>query len=1183
MFLKTIEIKGFKSFADKTELIFTGGITSIVGPNGSGKSNISDAVRWVLGEQSVKTLRGGKMEDVIFAGTQFRKPLGLCQVSLTLDNEDKKLSLEYSNITVSRRLYRSGESEYYINNVQCRLRDIHELFMDTGIGREGYSIIGQGRIDALLSGKQEDRRLLLEEAAGIVKFRWRRSEAEKKLENTEVNLIRIEDILHTYEERLKPLELENKKADEFLRLSEELKDKEKTVLIYSLKKIQYKIDKLESSMERITSSNRESHLELTKLKEDINGYNIRMENIMDESTRCEKDYYDKRELINQGENKIKLLKQKIEDLEDNIKRNYLELKQIENDKIKKSEGITLQNQNLLELKNREKEVNIGILDYENNIKKIEKDIYSRENICKKLKEDKIQYFSNISKLRNHIISIKKDGENIVEKIDKLKSSYESYSKAIIISSEKKNKLLGEISNIKKNISVYQNKIDENNSGILELTNVLNLKENSLQKLNALYNTLEANYKMLVNFHKHYEGYNRTVKALMENIKNHKLDVPAQSCFLVGEIISLQKKFETCIEISLGNSISSVITNNEIIAKIIIKYLKDNKMGRATFLPISIIKGRKISNLHKFEDIKGFIGVASELVSYSKEFKDVLDYILGRTIICENIDNAFEIAKLAEYSFKIVTLSGDVVNSGGAITGGSLQKRSSNIIGRKREIEETLVKIENTKETLQVLNGDIRRIKSDKEKLHCQNEDFKEKIHLDNIELTKLHQQNDTIERETKKLIESRETANREIKLLYKNKEVNLNELQEEEKKLKEYSKEEIKNDDYILKMEEELKEGRNRITDLKEGLTSLKVKRAQISENILSSERELSRLDQEIKSMDIKNRSIVEEIKLSEEIIHKNELNMYSNEKEVKDLKQYMEKLQESIEKSHVKTIELKQKINVSNEKVDNLTLIINKKETSFHKIQLELTKLNSQKDNIYSRLKEDMNINCDGDIEYDVQIENLEEYKSKIVHLKSSISKLGVVNLGAIEEYKNLQKKITFLSSQKEDLIKSKQELKKVIDAMTEKMKGVFKENFVKLKKNFNDTFRELFKGGSADLVLTKGDELTGNIDITVQPPGKKLQNINLMSGGEKGLSAIALLFAMLKIKPTPFCILDEIEASLDDANVLRYAEFLRKFSRDTQFIVITHRKGTMEVSDVLYGVTMEEKGVSKIISLKL
>ncbi|WP_368487671.1 chromosome segregation protein SMC [Clostridium sp. BJN0013] len=1183
MFLKTIEMKGFKSFADKTELIFTGGITAIVGPNGSGKSNISDAVRWVLGEQSVKTLRGGKMEDVIFAGTQFRKPLGLCQVSLTLDNEDKKLSLDYSNITVSRRLYRSGESEYYINNVQCRLKNIHELFMDTGIGKEGYSIIGQGRIDALLSGKQEDRRLLLEEAAGIVKFRWRRSEAEKKLENTEVNLIRIEDILQTYEERLKPLELENKKADEFLRLSEELKDKEITILIYSLKKIQHRIDKMESSIEQITNSNKQSDLELMGLKNNINEYNLKMENIIAEIADCKKDYYNRRELIHQRENKIKLLKQKIEDLESNIKRNHLELKQMENDKIKKSEEITLQNHNILKLKNQEKEINVSILDYENNIKKNEDHICGRENICKKLKDDKIQYFSNISKLKNNIVSIKKDRENIIEKIDKLKNSCKNYSKVIKTNSEEKNKLFGKIADIKENISVYQSEIDENNKENLKLTSIFNDKEDNLQKLNGILSTLEANYTMLVNFHKQYEGYNRTVKVLMENIKNHKLDVPTQSCFLVGEVISLEKKFETCIETSLGNSISSIITKNEIIAKTIIKYLKDNKMGRATFLPISTIRGRKILNLHKFKNIKGFIGIASELVSYSQEFKDILEYILGRTIICENIDNAFEIARLGEYRFKIVTLSGDVVNSGGAITGGSFQKRSNSIIGRKREIEETLVKIKNTKKTLEVLSEDIKKLKADRQKIYQQNEDLKEKIYLENIELTKLQQQSDTIDRETKKLIESREIANRGIKALYKNKEINLNKLQEEEKKLKDYSQEEIKNDDYILKVEEGLKDSREYIANLKESLMNLKVKRAQISENILSIERELLRLNEEIKTIEAKNEPINEEIKISKALIHKNELEIHANEKESKDFKQHVEEMQKNIEKSDVKIIELKQKISDSNDKIDSLTLIINKREASFHKTQLELTRLNSQKENIYLKLKQDMNITRDETVEYDGQIENLEEYKSKIVHLKNSISKLGVVNLSAIEEYKNLQEKVTFLNFQREDLIKSKGELKKVIDAMTEKMKGVFKENFIKLRRNFNDTFRELFKGGSADLILTKGDELTGNIDITVQPPGKKLQNINLMSGGEKGLSAIALLFAMLKIKPTPFCILDEIEASLDDANVLRYAEFLRKFSRDTQFIVITHRKGTMEVSDILYGVTMEEKGVSKIISLKL
>lgn len=1183
MFLKTIEIKGFKSFADRTELIFTGGITSIVGPNGSGKSNISDAVRWVLGEQSVKALRGGKMEDVIFSGTQFRKPLGLCQVSLTLDNEDKKLSLDYSSITVSRRLYRSGESEYYINNVQCRLRDIHELFMDTGIGREGYSIIGQGRIDALLSGKQEDRRILLEEAAGIVKFRWRRSEAEKSLENTETNLVRIEDILQTYEERLEPLKLENEKANEFLKLSEKLKHKERDILLYSLKKVQYKISNVENSLKDIVIGSKELKLEFTQLKNNVSQYNTQMNNIGVENDNCKEEYYSKRELISEGESKIKFLKQKIEDLAYNIKKNHIELVRIENNKIKKSEEINLQNQNLIRLQDYHRETCNSVIDYENNIKKIGDNIYHKENTYKKLKDDKVLYFSNISKLENSIGSIKKDSENVLERIDKLDSSYKDFDESIKSNGKYRRKLFEEIAVVKDNILIYENKIHNNNKKKLELDNILDNKNNDLHELNVIYNKLEANYSMLVNFDKHYEGYNRAVKIIMEDIKNSKICVPEKSCFLMGEIINLDKKFETCIEISLGSSISSIITKNEIIAKDIIKYLKDNKIGRATFLPISIVKGRKLQDINKFKKLEGFIGVASDLVSYSKEFKNILEYVLGRTLICENIDNAFKIAKLGEYNFKIVTLSGDVVNSGGAITGGSFLKRNNNIIGRKREIEETSIEIKNIKVKLNFLNENIKNLKHDSEKLYNENENLKERIYSENIELTKLQQQVHSIDKEIKKLTENREMAHKQRDILCKEKQTNLNKLHQEEKKLAECSKEEVKNDDYMLKIEKELKDSKDVVEKIRKNIMDLRVKKAETSQNILGVERELLRLQEEIKSIEVKQKYIDGDIKLSQEHIHKNKVEIDENEKKVNDLKIYGENLKNNIEKNDKLITELKQKIQRGNEKAEDLTLIINKREVSCHKVKLELIRLNSEKDNIYLKLKEYMNITPDENIIYNINIKNVKEYKDEILELKDSISKLGVINLGAIEEYKNLQEKVIFLSSQKEDLVKSKQELEKVIDAMTEKMKNVFKENFVRLKENFNDTFRELFKGGSADLTLTNGDELTGNIDITVQPPGKKLQNINLMSGGEKGLAAIALLFAMLKIKPTPFCILDEIEASLDDANVLRYSEFLKKFAKDTQFIVITHRKGTMQVSDILYGVTMEEKGVSKIISLEL
>ncbi|MHC6179587.1 chromosome segregation protein SMC [Clostridium sp. JNZ X4-2] len=1183
MFLKTIGIRGFKSFADKTELTFTDGITSIVGPNGSGKSNISDAVKWVLGEQSIKNLRGGKMEDVIFAGTQFRKPVGLCQVSLTLDNVDRKLPIDYSDVTISRRLYRSGESEYYINNTQCRLKDINELFMDTGIGREGYSIIGQGNIESILNGRPEDRRSILEEAAGIVKFRWRKEEAEKKLENTHMNLLRIGDILETYEKRLEPLGIEREKADEFLKLSGSLKEMRINVLVHSIEKVEDKICKIKKSAEQVEYDTKELNEKFAKLKSQVNQWNEEMESFNAENSAYKKNYYDNREKVQKISSEVKLLTQQIENIKEIIEKNTLELSEIENKKSQSIQQKDEQCENLFKLKIHKKEINYKLLQFENIIKNTEEKIMEKENSYKNLKEDEIEHLRSISNLKNDIASIKKDVADMSEKIKSMKTSCESYSHSIKINSNTRDIMLSKVSNIRDRAKGYQGKIDENRKKVLRVNTAFLSQEKRLKELNAAYNKSAANYTMLINLQEHYEGYNRAVRTLMGEIKKGKTRFTESDCFLVGEVITLQKKFETCIEVALGSAISNIITKNEVMAKTLIKYLKDNNMGRATFLPINIIKGRKIPDKYKFKNIKGYIGIASELLECKEGFINVMEYILGRTIICSDMDSALEIAKSSGYRFKIVTLLGDVVNPGGSLTGGSLQRRSSNIIGRKREIEETSVKIKNIQGYIKNSNEKIDKYKEVMEKKNEENLDLKDKIYAQNIELTKLQGEINSIENENSKLLENIRISNREIDMVSKNKSADLDKLQKEEINLKILYKKQTKNNEHILQMEEELKNKRADIENTREKLIQLKIKRAQTDEGILSRSKELKRLADEIEELNLRKSNINGEVENRKKNIHSCELKVNANLKYADDAKVEIEKLQKYMEENNAGIIKLKDNIKIYNGKLEDLALVINKKEQGIHKIQLSLAKLSAEKDNMYSKLKEDMEITYEDALKYRKDIENLNEYKEEILNLKNSISNLGTVNLGAIEEYNELKEKVIFLSAQKEDLVKSKNELKNVIDMMTEKMRILFKKNFNRLRENFNCIFRELFNGGSADLILVNGDELTANIDITVQPPGKKLQNINLLSGGEKGLSAIALLFAILKIKPTPFCILDEIEAALDDANVSRYAKFLRKFSENTQFIIITHRKGTMEVSDVMYGVTMEEKGVSKIVSVDL
>ncbi|MFC0904524.1 chromosome segregation protein SMC [Clostridium sp. MT-14] len=1183
MFLKTIGMRGFKSFADKTELVFTDGITSIVGPNGSGKSNISDAVKWVLGEQSIKNLRGGKMEDVIFAGTQFRKPVGLCQVSLTLDNTDKKLPIDYSDVTISRRLYRSGESEYYINNTQCRLKDINELFMDTGIGREGYSIIGQGNIESILNGKPEDRRGILEEAAGIVKFRWRKEESEKKLENTHINLLRIGDILESYRGRLEPLEIERKKANEFLKLSKKLREMKINMLIHSIEKLEDKIDKIKKSSESAEQDTKELNSEFVELKLNVSQLNEEMENLNRENTSRRKNYYENRERVQKASSDVKLLVQQTESIKKVIEKDMLELNVIEDKRVQNMQQKKIQEDTLSELKITKKEISDELEEQNNFVKIIEKSIEEKEDLYRNLKEDEIEHLRNISSLKNDIISIKKDIRDMTEKIQSMKTSCESYIHSIKINSNTKKMVLLKMDDIESRVKEYQFNIDENRKKILKLNEVFSSRQKKLSELNAVYNKLEANHTMLVNLKEHYEGYNRAARVLMMEIKKGKLHITENDCFLVGEVITLEKKFETCIEIALGSSISNIITKDEIMAKTLIKYLKNNNMGRATFLPLTTIKGKKILKSDRLKNVKGYIGIASDLLECKSGFKKIMEYILGRTIICSDMDSALKIAKLSGYSFKIVTLLGDMVNPGGSLTGGSIRKKNSSIIGRKREIEEISTNIKDIQVKIQNLK---EKISDNKEAMTRNNEDvlsLKDKIYAENIEKTKMKGQIDNIEGENSKLLENINISNREIEIISKNKANKEVKLQEEEGNLKILYEKQSQNNKHILQMEEELKNKKKDSENKKESLTQLKIKIAKTDENILNRSQELKRLEEEIKELDSKKSNINMEIEKCRRDIHDCELKKVTNFKNIDNAKLKIEELQGIMEENNLKITRLKDNIKMNNEKLEDLAFVVNKKEQGLHKMQLSIAKLSTEKDNMYLKLKEDMEITYENALKYKNDIDNLNEYNEEILNLKNSISKLGAVNLGAIEEYDSLKEKVTFLSLQKEDLVKSKNELENVIDMMTEKMRMLFKKNFSKLRENFNSIFKELFNGGNADLILVNGDELTANIDITVQPPGKKLQNINLLSGGEKGLSAIALLFAILKIKPTPFCILDEIEAALDDANVMRYAKFLRKFAENTQFIIITHRKATMEVSDVMYGVTMEEKGISKIVSVDL
>lgn len=1180
MFLKSIEIRGFKSFADKTELTFKKGITAVVGPNGSGKSNISDAVKWVLGEQSVKNLRGDKMEDVIFAGTQFRKPVSLAQVSLTLDNSDCELDIDYSNVTISRRLYRSGESDYLINNTSCRLKDVQQLFMDTGIGKEGYSIIGQGKIDAILSGKTDERRKLLEEAAGIVKFKTRKEESQKRLDNTEQNMIRINDILSTYEERLEPLMRESEKAKKFVKFFEELKSKEVGMIIDFINKVEEKIKILQGQcanlkVEVINHSDRKN-----QVRKDAEHWKDEFEKFETKSQEGKQRYYNDKLVYQNNISEISILNERIQNFEKIIHKTSSD-----SDDIHKKLLVFKCNRDELETfsnstKGTQSEIHEKIASEDIKIKKIQESIDFQSNEARNLKEKEQNIIDRTSQITNRLLILNNNIESAKKRIVIFENTIEEIGELIKVNTNTKINYKEQIQLVKSKIMGYELIINENKQTINNLQNTKNIDETTMKNCNSKIHKTEANINVLTTLEKKFEGYNKSVKNLMQHINDGKV-LNIRECFVLGEVIKVDKSLEVAIEIALGGSISHIITKDEVVAKTLIHYLKGNNLGRATFLPMNIIEGKKLNIDDGTKTNTGFVGIASDLIGFDEKFKEVITFILGRTIICKDMDSALQIAKANNFRYKIVTLSGEVVNPGGSLTGGSIYSKTSSIIGRKREIQQLAVDLSDLKNQLLIYTKKIDASKSEILRLDEENINAKDDVHLENIEKTKLEGKINSIEDETVRL-------KKNLMDLQAEKLSELNKLEEDNKEIKEKNssalifkneKEEIQQNLTVadLKLRDKLQE----IENIKVIIMDAKIKKAGIDEIMQNNLSEIQRLNGEILLHNERITTFSREIQEAVENKNNSTIAIESANEKVKEIMAKIDEMEKSFEEDEINRIKIKEKIKINEEQLEDISLMLEKNEKDLYKSELALAKVGMEKDVNYAKLNEDFDLTYAEALQFKIEIEDIDMLKKEIISLKKEISMLGEVNVGAIEEYKEVKEKFTFMECQKEDLMLAKNELLTVICEMTEKMKKIFAENFIILRQNFNETFVELFKGGSADLILTEGDELTAKIDINVQPPGKKLQNLSLMSGGEKVLSAIALLFAILKMKPTPFCILDEIEAALDDANVNRYAEFLKKFSHNVQFIIITHRKGTMEASDVLYGVTMEEKGVSKIVSV--
>lgn len=1182
MYLKSVEMQGFKSFADKIYLNFNPGITAIVGPNGSGKSNISDAIRWVMGEQSVKSLRGSRMEDVIFSGTEVRKPHGFAEVSLVLDNSQHIFPVDYEEVTVTRRVYRSGEGEYFINKNACRLKDIHELFMDTGLGREGYSIVGQGKIDEILSNKSEDRRKIFEEAAGITKYKYRKNEAERKLERTNENLTRVTDIMRELEGQLEPLRIQSEKAKKYLNLRDQLKGIEVSASVASIEKYREELKKTDKDYDDVSESIAilqkeadETENAINKLYADSQGYD-------EETERLRAEQKEASEMASEGTNSINLSLANIDHFGENIERIRAEIE-------KSNRGIS-QLDSLIEEYTETHKTLCKAVDAVKEKKAVLEEKLSAASLEYSEKSEKIEEIKSLiiektsqinslqSKITNYNILIenfKFESENANLELSKQAGGYEE-----LVSANKA---------VKSRLQVAEEELAKLKCQEEEITNQLKntaaLGDELVAKKNdalAELNRKMSKKSVLEDMENDFEGYGRSVKAVMSQVeggvlKNYKIYGP------LSKLVATDKKYVTAIETALFNVSQNIVTETEQDAKAAINYLKQNKLGRATFMPVSTVKERT-ADISDAEKMPGYIAVAKDLVKYDEHYEGIVGSVLGATLVVDNIDNAIAMAAKCGHKIRIVTLEGEVMQPGGAMSGGSTGKNSG-FLSRKAEIDNLVDEIEKLKVT-------IRKINEDYEKNTEASRELTEKAERARSAVMETNQVYAVLKAETdhsdKYLAESEEKRD----ALLKN-------IQTTEMRTREINEDIILCNENISTLEAEIVALRDEVQgkqgqaeDSYDTLQKLQdhVLEMTIEENAKLKDAELQK--ERLDSVLAEKQSVYDEISEKQQ-----QIDGFAGK--IEEIRAEIEKMHENLDEIGKKSIDIDKRIDELSNLRKDADASIRKIQEGVKEVHEKLFALGQQKvkveekklriegqlDGIFAHLWEEYELTYSEAVKLrsDEEI-NLTEANKKIAELKGKIKSLGNINIDAIEEYKNVKERFDFLSEQTRDLEKAKGELESLIAEMLEIMQKQFSEQFAVISKNFNSVFRELFGGGQATLSLADPDDiLESGVEIEAQPPGKKLQNLSLLSGGEKAFTAIALLFAILKVRPTPFCILDEIEAALDDVNVYRYADYLKKFSEKTQFIVVTHRRGTMESANILYGVTMQEKGISKLLSLNI
>ena len=1179
MYLKSIEVHGFKSFANKIVFDFHKGITGIVGPNGSGKSNVADAVRWVLGEQSVKQLRGSSMQDVIFAGTENRKPLSYAYVAITLDNSDHQLAIDYEEVTVARRLYRSGESEYLINGSPCRLKEVSELFYDTGIGKEGYSIIGQGQIDRILSGKPEERRELFDEAAGIVKFKKRKATAQKKLENERDNLVRVNDILAELERQVGPLERQSEKAKTYLKKKSELKEYDVNMFLLESEQIRSQQKDVEDKFQIADAQLKESNADYEKIRTEYEQLGQSMAQ-MDEKINSIRENISNTSVMKEKlESQIQILTEQIHTAEMTDEHLQSRLDAIDQEKAQRSEQSATYiaekeklDEQLLETQNRQNEAQEKLAAVQQEIARCNQGIENGQKELYELLNNKAGIQSKQQRFDTMLeqINIRKAelGKRLLDRktqeadLNVVLSDYQKELEAVSL----------EIIDLKKKEEELTGKEKEWRDKLRE--NGRKLEENQ-----TAFHKQQSRLESLKNIAERYDGYGNSIRKVMEQ----KASNPGL-LGVVSDLIQVEKKYETAIETALGGNIQNIVTEDENTAKKMIGFLKQNRLGRATFLPLTSVSAKGNPKNETLLDEEGVLGIANRLIKCDKKYDEVAAYLLGRVLVVDTIDHAIALAKKNHYSLHIVTLEGEYLSPGGSMTGGAF-KNSSNLLARKREIEELEQKVDSIRKELSDLKNrreDIRTaIELNADELDQVKEELQQKYLVQNtakMNVDRAKQQRNESEAVFTGLMGEKQQIEQQIEEIDNNKKQILDEIEYSKKREQEIN-EEANEFQKILEEQAKLE------NEASQKLSNIQLETANIKQKVEFAQVNIDRINGEVEKFDAERADLLENAAQSKEDAKKKQQDIEEIKKTIAASGESHGKLEEELRESVAKKEQMSADYRGFFQKQEEISKRCNDLDKEIFRLNNQREKLKEAGEYQTNYLWEEYELTPHAALELQNDIyDDLTALKKMVAEVKDEIRKLGDVNVNAIEEYKEVSERYQFLKGQHDDLVEAEQTLVGIIEDLDSGMRKQFSEKFAEIQKEFDASFKHLFGGGHGTLELVEDEDiLECGIRIIAQPPGKKLQNMMQLSGGEKALTAIALLFAIQALKPSPFCLLDEIEAVLDDSNVTRFASYLNKLTKNTQFIVITHRRGTMAAADRLYGITMQEKGVSTLVSVNL